>query len=472
MKFFSRFISDDIPRYYYYFFGFIIAFFILFYIYYSFTAWFMQDDIGFLYDFRDNIDWKGLLSFNTLYRFLSIQLYWHYLYKFFGTTAALYFTTNLLILCLNAVVLFLFIRDFCKDAGVAIVVAVIYFIMPPTIKNMTWICNNQHLMSHFFAFLFCHLYFNRGGVDNLRYAGGMLLTALLILTLISNFLAAFFVPCIIFYHLLFLKEIKLRKINILFLALWGLIFVLFIAASSFQAVMLQAPEYGMSITPAVFLRTLQSYSYHIYKNVPLLVISIALIFAVAFLKRDKLVIFLISSSLCFYAPFAFAVFQRNANYLAISYLLYCASIVLILKKHIRVPVLILLFLLYNFVNTHYMVREFSENPAGVRIRAFVGQMKIENVNKELYKYGKLYFKTDEQVHYKTGVAAIDAKSTPIFWIRLMGGKALKMFLDPGIEYHAVRYDEDAPQSFPVIIVSKDLYSSGDVGVKRVIMPKR
>jgi hypothetical protein len=472
MKLLEKFTSDEIPRYYYYFFGFITAFFILFYIYYSFNAWFMQDDINFLYKFGDNIRWGSLFSFNTLYRFLSIEIYWHYLYKFFGTTAALYFTTNLLILGLNTILLFLFLKGLCKDTTIALVSALVYFIMPPTIKNMTWICNNQHLMSHFFAFLFCHLYFNKGGIDDLHYPGGMLLTLLLFFTLISNFLAACFIPCIIFYHLLYLKEIKLRKPNILFLVLWGLMFIFFVLASSMFTGMLQAPEYGTSISPAVFIKTLQSYSYHIYKNVPILVITIALIYAIGIIKKDKLVLFFMSSAICFYMPYAFAVFQRNANYLAISYALYSVAIVIILKKHIRVPALILLFLLYNFFNTNRMVREFSENPAGDRVRVFIGQMKEEYFHKELFKFGKVFFKTDEPVLYKTGIEAIDKKDTPIFWLRLVDGLALKLFLDPALEYRAVKYDEKAPADYPVIIVSKDLYGRGDIGVKRVIMPDK
>jgi hypothetical protein len=344
--------------------------------------------------------------------------------------------------------------------------------MPPTIKNMTWICNNQHLMSHFFAFLFCHIYFNKGGIDDLHFKRAILLTILLFFTLLSNFLAACFIPCILFYHLLYLNEIKLRKLNLFFLVFWGLTFIIFIIISSKFAGMLQAPEYGIDISAMTFIKTLQSYSYHIYKNVPLLVITVILIYAAGVIRKDKLIIFFISSSICFYLPYAFAVFQRNANYLSISYVLYCTSIVLILRRHIRIPILILMFLLYNFFNSHYMVKEFSENPAGDRIRTFISQMKKEYLQKELYKYNIIYFKTDEAIHYKTGIDAIDKKDTPVFWLRLVDGLALKIFLDPKLEYRSMKYDEKAPDDFPVIIVSKDLYSHEDTGVKRVIMPKK
>src|SRR3990172_380722 len=472
MKPLDKFISDEIPQYYYYIFGFITAFFILFYVHYSFTAWFIQDDIGFLYTFYKNLAWENFFSFNTLYRFLSINLYWHYLYKFFGNTATLYFITNLLILCANTIILFFFIRGLCKDTAIAVVAGIIYFIMPPTIKNITWICNNQHLFSHFFAFLFLHIYFNKGVIDDLNIKKGVILTILLGCTLISNFLAAFIIPSLIIYHILYFKEIKLKKINILFLIFWVFLFTAFVIASKYLVGMLRSPEYGIDLSLATFIKTLQSYSHHIYKNLPILIISIILIFAIGIIKKDKLIIFFISSSLCFYMPYAFAVFQRNANYLAISYLFYCTGIILILKKHIRMPILILLFVLYNFINTHHMVREFSENPAGDRVRTFITQMKDEYYKKELYKYEKIYFKTDKPINYKTGIAAIDENNTPLFWRRLSSGYALKLFLDHQLDYLAVYYGEKAPADFPLFIVSKDLFRQEDIGVKRVVMPEK
>jgi hypothetical protein len=471
LKLSDRLISDETPHYHYYIFGFITAFFILFYIHYAFTAWFIQDDIGLLHLFRENPQWLKLFSFGTLYRFLSINLYWHYLYKFFGDTAALYFIFNLLTLCANAIILFYFIRGLSESRTIALIAALIYFIMPPTIKNMTWICNNQHLFSHFFAFLFLHIYFNKGGVSGFNIEKGVILSLLLFFTLISNFLAAFIIPSIIFYHILYFKEIKLKKINVIFFVFWGISFAAFVLASKYFTEMLNTPEYGIDISISTFFKTLQSYSYHIYKNVPILVITIVLIFIVGILKKDKLIIYFITSSLLFYAPFAFAVFQRNANYIAISYLFYCTGIILILKKYVRMPFLILLFVLYNFINTHHMVREFSENPAGERVRAFISKMKDEFIINDLEKYKRIYFKTDEPINYKSGIAAIDKRDTPVFWGRLANGRALKLFLDPTIDYRVVKYDETAPKGFPLVIVSKDLYSRNDIGVKKVIMPK-
>jgi hypothetical protein len=236
--------------------------------------------------------------------------------------------------------------------------------------------------------------------------------------------------------------------------------------------MLQSPEYGLDLSFGTFTKTLQSYSHHIYKSVPVLVVSIILIIAFGIVKKDKLVIFFISSSMGFYIPYSFAIFQRNVNYLAISFLLYCISILIILRKHIRLPVLILLFLLYNVINTRTLLKEYSENPAGDRLKTFIAQMKDVYINKELYKYGKIYFKTDEEVTYKTGIAAIDMKDVPIFWLRLVDGKALKIFLDSKLEYHAVSYNKEAPEGFPVMIVSKDLYRREDAGLKQVIMPRK
>ena len=467
-----RCTSDEIPGYYYYLFGFIAALFVLFYLYYSFSGWFFQDDISynFAFNYTKYFQFKNIFVQHSAFRFLSIDCYWFFLHKFFGNTASLYFIFNLLLLCVNSIIVFFFIRDLSRDGTIALFTAVIYLIMPATIKNMTWICNNQHLMSHFFAFLFCHIYFNKGGIDNLHARKGIFLTLLLLSTLLSNFLAAFFIPCIIFYHILYWNEVKLRKSNIFFLVFWGLILLGFIIISAKFTVMLQSPGYGIDISIGTFIKTLQTYSFHIYKNLPLLVITIVLVLAIGIIKKDKQVIFFIASSVCFYLPYSFAVFQRNINYLAISYLFYCVSIIILLKKYVRIPALLLLFFLYNVYNTHTILKEYSENPAGAKVRIFILQMKEVYTAKGLNKYKKIYFKTDEVNNYKTGINAIDKTAIPVFWTRLAEGRALHMFLDQNLEYRVLQNDQEAPRGSPVIIVSKDLYRQEDAGVKRVIMP--
>lgn len=63
-----------------------------FYITYAYSAWFSQDDFGFIAHYDNSIQSNQLFDFSNFGRFLSRNAYWHFGIKYFSYNAQfLYF---------------------------------------------------------------------------------------------------------------------------------------------------------------------------------------------------------------------------------------------------------------------------------------------------------------------------------------------------------------------------------------------
>lgn len=84
----------------------IAGFYTIFFIFYANNAWFYQDDFTFLYANIHKIDWSHLWTFENFGRFVTRDLYWYYLYSFFGSNSSMYFIFNLFLLVFNSILIF------------------------------------------------------------------------------------------------------------------------------------------------------------------------------------------------------------------------------------------------------------------------------------------------------------------------------------------------------------------------------
>ncbi len=76
------------------------------YLNYAFHGWFQQDDFGSIYLYQHSLHTSNLWNFNDFGRFLSRNVYWHFLWQIFGAQAAYYFLFNFLTIAGTTFVIF------------------------------------------------------------------------------------------------------------------------------------------------------------------------------------------------------------------------------------------------------------------------------------------------------------------------------------------------------------------------------
>jgi len=130
------------------------------YLIYAFHGWFQQDDFNFIHLYQHSLHTSDLLTFNDFGRFLSRNVYWHFLWQIVGAQAVYFYLFNFLTITATTYVIF---RTFALpyDNAVAGVVALLYFASANVIVDYSWISFSQHLIPIFFVFLFMGMFFDR-----------------------------------------------------------------------------------------------------------------------------------------------------------------------------------------------------------------------------------------------------------------------------------------------------------------------
>lgn len=193
------------------FYSIIVALFLFFYINYSFNAWFFQDDFSLLYSHKDRLDFFNILNIeNNFGRFISRDLYWHVLYKFFGTNASMFYIVNFLIMIVNTFILYKIINLKISNQIWSMVFALFYITNTATFSSFIWISNSQHLLGHLFVFICIYIlmkiYYNPNKIAYL------ILTLSFICGIYSNVFIVFLLPLVLFNYIF----LKIKVIVLLF----------------------------------------------------------------------------------------------------------------------------------------------------------------------------------------------------------------------------------------------------------------
>jgi hypothetical protein len=295
---------------------------IITYVIIALRSWYFQDDFGFLLRYQI----IGLSDFipseANFGRPLSRNLYWWILNKLFGTDATSYYFVNIFILLLNSKILFEWLRSIDFSHVGASVAAVIYISMLPTIVNITWLSNSQHLLAHTFTVLL--LFFTVRSFPEEIYLKNVVIWAIVFIAgIASNIYVAATLGMILcywiaFYRINFLTK-KVAFYRLVFILSGSLILLLW----SLKIISVFNGQY----TNQYSISQISANSEYYFRalNIPLIMTPALVGISYGIFFRTRKTLFFLLSSLFFYLPFAFAKNQRYENYVAISYLFFLVA---------------------------------------------------------------------------------------------------------------------------------------------------
>ncbi len=432
-------------KYYKVLFLLLLIAFSFFYILYSNCAWFYQDDFSFLWEFKNNTGFQRVLNthsrgfnqFHYITRFFSRNIYWFSLQRIFHINASLYYLLNFLIILLNTCLLFNISKHMFRLVYLPYLVSLVYFIGYPTISNFSWISNSQHLIGHLFVFLFLYI----AVVENLRFGVKLLLLSVLFfIGIFSNAFFIFVLPGAIFFFFIN-KSVK----PVLLLLAFGLIYIAFFACTF--SITQETNPYSANLSTNQFISNFIFYTGHFSVIVALSIITIT---AFAIVKKDKLLITPIILSFSFFLPFAFLVYQKYVNYIALPFIFYICSLVYAYEKYAKPRVLAIVLILLLGINLYWSIDRVVFNlrePLGQNVRLFLSELN----QLDLGKYSMVFIKGKEN---HTNFTQVPLWDIPPFWWHLGRGKALNyVFRDTNTRFRL--YNKDEP-GYPVIIVDDKL----------------
>ncbi len=391
----------------------IPLFYTFFYFVYAFNAWFFQDDFTFLYRHIITINWENLWTFGNFGRFVSRDLYWYFMYQFFGFNSVLYFMFNLTVLILNAFLLYLFLKQIDVSPEYAILSSITYFISLPALVNFYWISNSQHLLAHTFIFIFLILTTKKIFFLSSSWKKQLIAFLIFIVALYSNILSFFILPFLFFRiyllrnSIVFSKRLGFFLIGILTV---GIFFILKIKQYSTGACSL---DFSLNALINNLSFYLDPYNLNPYLFLALVVI--ASIYSIIFKKDNSSQLLILCMFL--YAPFAFASAQHYHNYVHLSTVFLIAAFLSLLNLKMNkyiVSILTISILIYSgkgFMN--YM----NNDPLGKNIKILCETLKKNYTNEKHF------------IFYTS-----NGKDIPSVWWATGFGDGLRLFVDPNATY--------------------------------------
>ncbi|MDR5782328.1 hypothetical protein QCE63_23270 [Caballeronia sp. LZ065] len=280
-----------------------------FYLSYAHTAWFFQDDFGFIEHYAAEVRLPQLWDFTNFGRFVTRNVYWHYGQQLFALDAQYYYLFNLFCIGVTSVLAGLIVsRGHDRFAGV--VAGLFYYALPATAAAYVWLSNSQHLIGHLFVVLFVYLFVSRAPSADGRTRFGTILALLIVLTLgyMSNIFMCMAVSLPIW--MLVADPRHRRDWRNYVVPLAGIVlFVIFYLKLKAQ----QSGAYGTSYRPSVFW---ENAAYYFYGNASRVVWTIAVVAgaALSWAKGRLFTAWLFLASLAFFLPFAFLLHQRYEQY--------------------------------------------------------------------------------------------------------------------------------------------------------------
>lgn len=418
--------------------------FTAFYVYYSADAWFYQDDFSFLWEFRDNTGMQrifntrgGFSQFHYITRFLSRNLYWFSLQRIFHSQAFLFYLFNFLIIVFNAYILFHLCRQVFRLKYLPCVASLMYFAGYPTISNFSWLSNSQHLIGHLFVFLFLYI----SMVENLK--PGLRLLFLFLIFLAGIFSNVFFVFVLPGAMLLAYNKVSARQ-SLAYIA-FGLLFILL-----FVFTYSSAPEtspYSTSLSAGQFISNLCFYA---GRMPAVAALSLIILIGIAIITRDRILSAFILLSTGFFIPFAFLVYQKYDNYIALPYIFYLCSLLYVFEKYAKPSIFAIFLVLIAGLNLYLGINSavlYARKPLGKNVRVFLDEVR----QVDLEDYPIVFIRALDS---HTNPSRVPLWDIPPFWWHLGRGKAFSYFFENDNRRYRLHKGEDA--GYPVITVDDRL----------------
>lgn len=399
------------------------VFIFFFYLNYAQNAWFFQDDFVLLRHYGNEIHWREALNFENFGRFFSRNVYWRLGGELFSPNTQLFYVLNFVVILMTA---FLIFGIFNRKHGLflSLSAALVYFVLPANIYSYSWISNSQHILGHFFVFLF--LYFHQKFTqeeDSIWHVVVLLLVFLL--GLASNIFMSMSMGVVV-WSLLTDPRQRRKKAPYVVLVLGSALALYFFFKLTKGAV----GSYSVKISMDVLLENLKFY----WQSTILAVLWIFCVLIGALISTKKGHYFnawLFFASMAFFAPFAFFVQQRYVQYGLLSHLFFFIALIAFLGNLLeeRMPRLLaalvcMMVLLAAWVSISKPIRYFLESPRGAEQRQQVLFLKKYDVkHPEVKKY---CFRPAGQ-----DAAAVAAKDAPIpmEWWLVGFGHAFGNFVD-------------------------------------------
>jgi hypothetical protein len=389
-----------------------------------------------LKQYANNIHSEQLFNLPSNFgRFVSRNIYWHTLSELFGKNATLFFLFNLSILLTNTFFTYKLFNNLTSNPFYSKLNGLIYFCSYPVVETFCWLSNSQHLLAHTFILLYLLLLTDD---DELSANKLIQLMLIFIIGVYTNILVAFILPATIYY--LFSKK-KLDYKSSIMIAIQVVISLIFIYILSKN----RHEVYSTKISIEQALINLEFYSKHSMAAIVIMVASGCYIIY----KKDKTLVLLFILTISMYLPFAFAVYQRYNNYMALALLFWFGLLSYPIRNKKTPLIIFLVLMVYLSIPT---VKHFSEQPLGAQMKDFL--YKLNNK----YPYNKnttICLKPHKQ---KTNPTGLKIWNIPEFWWTLGFGEAGNLFLNPNISLSLLKKSPDKNCEVYVIDSDFNLYN--------------
>lgn len=400
--------------------------FLILYITIIAKSWFFQDDFGFWFKY-DQLNLQSLFTPSENFgRPISRDLYWFTLKKIFYDHATLYYAVNLSLIILNTLLLYTVGKWLELGKTLSSVWALSYFIMGPTIINLSWLSNSQHIIAHTFVFstILWGLAVSRCTDPPFKLL--LLGIMLSLIGLASNTLFSFVMPILLYQSFLMPSSILSNKKKYSFYIIIGIIVLVGLGWLAYMS-KFSTGAYSTTFKFDTIKENLNFYanSLNIYIGLPLCIPLIWL----GVKKNPRLTGLLLVGAITFLVPFLFLRYQRYENYAALSHTFYigaCLPGIYALSDKAffivyRRLIIALLIILLCSQNNKILVHALN-HPKGASEKQLITQL----ASTDLASATIICFHPDKPTHNTTGVAEWNI---PGFWWGLGFGQAFKLIPD-------------------------------------------
>ena len=428
--------------------AFPVLFSIFFYMTYPQSAWFYQDDFGFIARYANSIQINQLLDFSNVGRFISRNVYWHYGINLFSYNAQYFYLFNFFVISATSYIIYkIFSAQYGHFSGV--VAGLFYFMLPATINSYAWLSNSQHIIGHFFVILFVYLFLRSSPKGNLKSEAPR--AAMLAVTVILGFASNIFMSMVLSLPIWMIatdKNHRRSKYTYFVVSVGVILFAIFFHK-------LAGKQTGAYLTSYTIHTVAKNAEFYFSNRILALLWIGAIVFGVlySFIRKKFFVAWLFIASAAFFVPFAFFVHQRYSQYGTLTYLFFLLGAWSLLHENIssRWPKLVkyigLFALLFIFTKALELpIRHFSENPRGAAQKKQIDFLRLyDTKHPETKKY---CFRSEKKVKNTTGFKGWDI---PGDWWFVGFGAAFSLFVNHEKTYKLV---QNSPQC-DVIFVFKN-----------------
>lgn len=286
-------------------------------------SWFFQDDFGFLFRYGC-VSVQDMLNPATNFgRPVSRDLYWWVILKLFGRDAQAFFFVNMSIMICCSLLWGIWMRLLGASLSVSLISATMYMVMIPSIVNLSWISNSQHIMGHFSIFLILVLgALMKRGYIQADFKSWTFITIIFLLGLGCNVFVFFVLPVFMTQSVMWNPIQKdTGKMSIFYrmipMTLAGLLLLFSLARQA-------TSHYSVEFSIETLIQNIHYY----YNSLGMkwyLIPCLIWVVMCLFWGRRRPVLLLLMTAVCFYVPFAFAKYQRCENYPALPLLSFLSA---------------------------------------------------------------------------------------------------------------------------------------------------